>query len=128
VHFEKGNKERIRKLTTKAAGYHGANAAISSNASTSGETLPTTILKDNPSQDTAAAATTLTANTASIRTNSNVTMYYCWTHGLGKNQAHTSATCTGQREGHQSSATANKMMNGNNRIMSGDRAPRPSKN
>jgi hypothetical protein len=121
AHFEKGNKERLRKLTAKAAGYHGAHAAITSGNSVSGDTLPTTIITD---EDTAAAATTLTTDTQSIRTNNNVTMYYCWSHGLGKNRAHTSASCHNKREGHQDTATADKMMSGNNRIMSGERKDR----
>ena len=45
-------------------------------------------------------------------------MYYCWTHGLGKNRKHTSATCNNKAEGHKDEATADNMMGGNNKIMS----------
>jgi hypothetical protein len=118
AHFEKGNKERLRKLTAKTAGYHGANNVTSTvKTDSSNDTLPTTITTDVQSQGTAAAATTLTDDTKSIRTNNNITMYYCWSHGLGKNRAHTSASCNNKREGHQDAATADRIMGGNNRIM-----------
>ena len=108
AHFDKGNKERIHKLTAKTAGYHGANAA----------TTPPTLC-----EEVAAAATTPTSNEPpSIRTN-NLTMYYCWSHGLGKNRAHTSATCQHKKDGHKDDATADKLMGGNNRIMSGFTRP-----
>lgn len=42
--------------------------------------------------------------------------YYCWTHGLGRNPNHTSQTCTNPAEGHQTAATVNNMMGGNNTI------------
>jgi hypothetical protein len=46
-------------------------------------------------------------------------MYYCWTHGLGTHQNHTSATCNHKDEGHKDDATAFKMKGGNNTISSG---------
>jgi hypothetical protein len=117
THFKKGNKEHLRKLTAKMVGYHGANAAITAQTGSSNNTLPKTIITDSQSQGTAAAATTLTNDTKSIRTNDNITMYYCWSHGLGKNFAHTSTCCNNKREGHQDAATADCIMGGNNRIM-----------
>ncbi len=33
--------------------------------------------------------------------------YYCWSHGLGRNKNHTSATCNARKEGHQADATLN---------------------
>jgi hypothetical protein len=47
---------------------------------------------------------------------SDVPEYYCWTHGLGRNPGHTSATCTRPAEGHQKLATLANMMGGNNFI------------
>ena len=94
IHFEKANKGRLRKLTADRAGYHGAaNAAIDNN--------------DN--------------NNGRIQVNGGCNMYYCWTHGLGKNRSHTSTTCTNPDEGHQRTATADNMQGGNNRIMTGRR-------
>jgi hypothetical protein len=128
AHFEKGNKERIPKLTAKAAGYHGANAATTKSHS-SNNTIPTTISTNANSQnETAAAATSLTPNTLSICTNNKVNMYYFWSHGLGKNWVHTSATCNNKYKGHQDAATANKMMSGNNRIMTGEPFQNTTKN
>ena len=112
LHFEAGNKERERKLTAKAAGYHGANAAV---------TLP--IAPETP--EIAAAATQQTVTPSrNIRTN-NVLMHYCWSHGLSLNPSHCSSTCTRKREGHQDTATADNMMGGCNLIMRGrTRTPR----
>ena len=44
--------------------------------------------------------------------------YYCWTHGLGKNKTHTSATCNKPAEGHKTDATLDNMMGGCTTIMS----------
>jgi hypothetical protein len=42
-------------------------------------------------------------------------MYYCWSHGLGINQQHTSPMCTFKKDGHIDTATANNMQGGCNR-------------
>jgi hypothetical protein len=124
THFIKGNKERIRKLTAKAAGYHGANAAETpTDLDTIISRLTTLTNETDATLATAATATSSisTSNSsgpASIHTNNNITMYYCWSHGLGKNRAHTSASCSRKMEGHQDAATADNLMGGNNRIMS----------
>jgi len=44
------------------------------------------------------------------------TRYYCWTHGLGLNANHTSATCTNPAAGHIKHATLQDMQGGNNTI------------
>jgi hypothetical protein len=67
---------------------------------------------------TSTLATNSSTGPSSIRTNNNVTMYYCWSHGLGKNRAHsTSKSCTRKGDGHQNTATADNLMGGSNRIM-----------
>ena len=116
LHFEAGNKERERKLTARTAGYHGANAACVVITDT-----------DEPVPETAAAA--MQQNTATqggnIRLESGKLMYYCWSHGLGLNSRHTSASCQRQKEGHQVTATADNIMAGCNLIVSRNpRAPR----
>jgi len=90
--FAAENKERLKKLTASQAGYHGANLA-------------------NPAVVPAAA------NTATVVTNCETRMYYCWTHGLGLNSTHTSATCTNRAEGHKDDATVSNMQGGCNLIM-----------
>lgn len=89
-HFNKANKERLRKLTAKTAGLHGANAA-----STAPRNVPAPY--HHP-------------------TVGGATMAYCHTHGLSTNLAHTSATCTKKAEGHKDDATADNMMGGNRNI------------
>jgi hypothetical protein len=49
-------------------------------------------------------------------------MYYCWSHGLSKKAAHTSATCSNRKEGHIETATADNLQGGNYTI-SGRRRP-----
>ena len=115
AHFNTENKERLRKLTAQSAGYHGANVADT-------PTTPPATPTGTAVTPLAAAAGTPnapTAPTGAITTNNNVTMYYCWSHGLGMNPRHTSSSCENRREGHQEGATADNMMNGNNTIFAG---------
>jgi len=63
------------------------------------------------------APPTQPAPTTAITTNDSLTMYYCWTHGLGFNCTHTSATCSNLAEGHCPNATVKNMQGGNNTIM-----------
>ena len=49
----------------------------------------------------------------------NLGLYYCWTHGLGRNADHTSKTCTNKAHGHQLDSTLFNMLGGNNRIHRG---------
>lgn len=109
-HFNFENKERLRKLTAQTAGYHGANQA--------------TIVPASPAASVAAAAA-LVANAAPAALIGDVRMFYCHTHGLGKNSAHTSATCTHPGSDHKTGATILNMMGGNNKISTGrPRTPR----
>jgi hypothetical protein len=67
------------------------------------------------------AKSVLTANSAQTKPTPNVatgpaTHYYCWTHGLGVNASHTSATCTKPAPGHNKAATLDDMKGGNNTI------------
>ena len=89
AHFQAANKERLRTATASSTGYQTANAATS----TEKQTKP-------------APAVTV----------ENCKMYYCFSHGLGKNPEHTSATCSNPREGHKKEATADNMMGGINTI------------
>ena len=106
AHFIKANKERIRKLTALTAGYHGAHAAIGAQP---GAAPPIAAAAIAP-----AVAANL-ANPAAIVDGQQ--FYYCWTHGLGTNRSHTSATCNRPGPGHQATATARHMMGGNNTIL-----------
>jgi hypothetical protein len=108
LHFDHENDERVRKLTAQTAGFHGANNTTST---------PTTDVVP-PSPGTAAAVT------PHVDIGNGTKMYYCWSHGLGKNEQHTSATCSNKKEGHKTDATADKMKGGNNTISGGFRGPR----
>lgn len=113
IHFNDENKDRLRKLTAAQAGYHTANLAA----------IPVTPLPpDVPAVP--AAANAAIQRPQQVITNDNVRMYYCWSHGLGTNSKHTSATCTNPAEGHKADATVTNMQGGNNTIMTGRRARR----
>lgn len=108
--FQLGNKERIRRLTAGAAGFHGAHNATS--------TPPPSV----SAPASAAAAITPTGTPAPAARHVTVEggkMFYCWTHGLGTRSNHTSLTCLNKAEGHQDDATAFRMRGGNNTISSG---------
>ena len=96
-HFNAAERQRLRSLTAAQAGNHEAAAATRPPAPT-----PT------PGSDT---------TPPHVTTNNGVKMHCCWTHGLGKNRNHTSATCNNKAEGHKDDATADNMMGGNNKIM-----------
>ncbi|KAG7342201.1 hypothetical protein IV203_007293 [Nitzschia inconspicua] len=78
-HFDRANKQRLKELTTKQAGFHAANAV----------TTP----RNNP---------TITGGAITAE---NTTLYYCWTHGLSPNPNHTSATCKNRKDKHDPTAT-----------------------
>ena len=109
IHFNRAEKERLRKLTAAQAGYNTDNAA---NAATDSKPAPMDSKAVPHCQPTG-------TDPPSILTNNNIRMYYCWAHGLGKNRNHTSATCKNKAEGHKDDATADNMMNGCNKIMTG---------
>jgi hypothetical protein len=101
-HFTHADKERIRILTAQAAGHHGAHSAVvapPAGANSATVTPP-------PATGTAAPPATGTLCCC------------CWTHGLGKNNKHTSAQCNNKTDGCKDNATAANMMGGNNKLMS----------
>lgn len=77
THFTRANKNRIHTLTTADVKYSNSSAV---------PVTPTKPIK-----------------TATV-TVQDTTMYYCWTHGLGLNAKHTSATCLRPGKGHVSTA------------------------
>ena len=93
VHFTTANKERLRKTTAAQAGFNSANATQQQQ-------------QRRPSATSATPSTTI----------GGMAFYYCFTHGLGKNADHTSATCTNPCPEHKRDATADNMMGGNNTI------------
>jgi hypothetical protein len=95
IHFARYNEERVRTLTAKQAGYHI-------------KTVPPSPVE---------TANAVSPDVAHIVTDNLVKMFYCWTHGLGTNPNHCSSTCKKKAEGHKDNATADKMMDGNDRIM-----------
>jgi hypothetical protein len=103
AHFNKADKERIRKLTAQTGGFHGAHAATDSAHQSSAP--------PDTSNATPAAPFSVKAD--------GCTMWYCWSHGLGKNRAHHSKTCQNKKTGHKDDATVDNRMGGSNIIMGG---------
>jgi hypothetical protein len=101
--FTAANTERLRRLTIKTAGYHGANAAA---PATPSKKLASKI------QDIAIDGSTKT--------------WYCWSHGSGINPEHTSRACKNKKEGHKDDATLFDRKGGNNQIGFGKRGQTPT--
>ena len=116
THFEAANKERMRLRTAGQLGYAQAAKAQKKPE----ETTPSATTKPEGTAPTALQATAGKENAAPKGTQ----MYYCWSHGLGFNKNHTSATCENPKEGHQKEATLANMMGGSARIRrkKGDKA------
>ncbi|MCK7513584.1 MAG: hypothetical protein MZV70_62555 [Desulfobacterales bacterium] len=108
LHFTKANAERKRKLTAQGAGYAGAAQHGAGTRQPPGTPPPPA-----------------TPPPVCSPVGSACPMYYCWTHGLGKNRAHTGVTCNRKAPGHQDTATADNLMGGNNTIMRGSTRAAP---
>jgi len=137
IFFTAENKERLCKLTTTTSGFHSANTAAQvppppppSDTAAAAPRAPTKVKPTVPPMPYT-ASTPAKPNpapvpaTPAITTNDGLTMYYCWTHGLGLNRTHTSATCSNPADGHCSNATVKNMQGGNNTIMVNRRCPKP---
>jgi len=119
-HFTNENKERLRKLTAAQVGYHGANLAteltrITITDSTVNHSANAAIGNHPTPAPTTKPHGPTTAN-PHVLTDDGVQMFYCWTHGLGFNRTHTSATCANPGDGHCLTATATNMQGGKNTI------------
>ena len=107
AHFKEENDRRMETLTSAQAGFQRANAVTASEAN---DTFP----GDDNTPHVAFAATTI----ADKPTPANgTTVYYCWTHGIGFNATHTSATCKAPKPGHSTTATLRNMQGGANTVM-----------
>lgn len=111
LHFARYNDERLRTLTAKQAGYNASilNPSPPSPPENANLVSPDKTQAANPNKTPTATPHALLDN--------GVKMFYCWTHGLGTNPKHCSNTCKNKGEGHKNTATADKMMDGNDRIM-----------
>lgn len=107
-HFDSAYAERNRQLKLKQCGYHGFNAATAN-------------LNQNDNIALAAATPTPApappATTPNILINDGTRAYYCWSHGLGTNPNHTSATCNRKLPGHRDDATFSNHYGGSTTIM-----------
>ena len=92
--FNHADKDRRKNMTTKDAGFHGANA----------------VTKITPTE---AHTTSTTCNATNfVDPTSGKKIWYCWSHGGSLNPDHTSATCRYPKEGHKMEATWLNMMEG----------------
>ena len=96
-YFNHADKDRKKNLTTKDAGFHGANAVTKA-----------------PKSDNKPENTTVTNRTATnfVDPDTGRKIYYCWSHGASTNPNHVSAKCKYPKEGHQKEATWMDMMDG----------------
>jgi hypothetical protein len=105
AHFKEENDRRIENTTSAQAGFHGANASIS--------TVPVPLLANVAQLPGAPATTPPTSNLPVGAT----LVYYCWSHGIGFSPGHTSATCRAPKPGHCSTATIRNIQGGTATIM-----------
>jgi hypothetical protein len=109
LHFNKHEKQRLRKLTAKATGYHGANKATA-------VTPPAPAATTVPLPATALAAGQQAAPHGF--SSNSIELYYCWSHGVSKNSEHTSGSYNSKGEGHQDDAsTIDNRKGGINKIV-----------
>ena len=101
--FNHADKDRKKNLTTKDAGFHGANAATYADK----VKQKTEVNNDNNGTTNNARTTT-----NFVDPDSGKKIYYCWSHGGTTNPNHTSAKCKYPKEGHQKEATWMDMMDG----------------
>jgi hypothetical protein len=106
--FNLANKERMRQLTAKSAGFHGAHHTAGT------PRLPPDQHAANTAEGSTGAKAKPASHKAAVVDGTN--WFYCHTHGLGPNPKHTSATCKNPAEGHEKTATINNMMGGCNLI------------
>ena len=96
-YFNHAGKDRKKNLTTKDAGFHGANAATKQSYNDKKTEKPTP---------------TVRSETNFVDPDTGRKVYYCWSHGANLNPNHISAKCKFPKEGHQKEATWMDMMGG----------------
>ena len=117
THFTDANQARLRAVTVRQAGFAATAAAAAARAPA---LVAPAIVAPVP---LAAAAQPVPDAIVDARA-----YYYCWTHGLGTNSAHTSASCTNRGEGHRVDATLARRRGGSNSLSGGGRPRRPHNN
>ena len=100
THFTRANSLRVTDITAADLKFADANVA---------STAPS-VVAVTPTRNT----TTTPVTTPVHATADGARMYYCWSHGLGTQSMHTSATCRQPKEGHKKDATIFKRFGGSN--------------
>jgi hypothetical protein len=107
--FDGADKHRCSKMTAKSAGFSNANAANAEANATTKDTSNNTSTKQVPTFDPKEHQFCLPEGGDVI--------FYCYTHGIGTNPNHTSATCTAPAEKHKKNATFKKRMGGSTAVI-----------
>ena len=129
AHFNTENERRLSKLTASQAGYNKtpvANLAEETSFARGYETGWNAAITGGHvgASHSANMANTSPTSSTSITdlqhcqaiTPNGTKWYYCFTHGLGKNKTHTSATCNKPCDGHKRDATLENMMGGSSTV------------
>jgi len=95
-------KERNRRVKAKDVGYHDALSANMEALSAGGK-------EHKPPGNAKPSATV-----------DSVKMYYCWSHGLGFSDKHTSHSCLNKKDGHQDDATVKARKGGSTHLNVGN--------
>ena len=89
--------ERNRRVKAKDVGYHDALSASMHALSAGKENKPTGTTKPAVMVD-------------------SIAMFYCWSHGLGFSDQHTSHSCNNKKDGHQDDATIKSRKGGSTQL------------
>ena len=117
THFRAADQDRRLTATTSTAGFHGANAARSTNARVVAAPAAPRTVTPPPIAPSPPAVTTAPPRGPDLRPHTS----YCWTHGHLKNPKHNSVTCNYKHADHQDAATATNTLGGSTAIF----IPRP---
>ena len=113
THFSKADVSRKRTMTTRDAGFHRAAQAQDTPTKSTGITHLDISANSINSDLTLHIANS--ANSSSVSQKSSTqAVYYCWSHGISTNAAHTSMTCTNKQDGHSDDSTIFNMKGGCN--------------
>jgi hypothetical protein len=126
-HFLAANQDRT--LTTSAAGFHSANAAVTTVSTAPPASANAATSSDATLQQIAALTASVAKLTAQLNTRRRAPgpppantptettgTGYCWTHGTSRNVSHTSATCKKKAPGHRDDATTTHRHGGSDKI------------
>lgn len=116
IHFSKADVSRKRTLTSRDAGFHRAAQVQDTPTKATGIRCLEISSQGTTSKLTSAHSANSVNSNSSSQKSKDPEFFYCWTHGVSTNPAHTSRTCNNKQPRHDDSATMDDMKGGCNII------------